>query len=115
MPVHLRKSIEEFFEKIKDSKFHLKQLTETQVEQVNYFLAKSSAQCGGNFSGVLPPEAINYILSNSLISWDNVFLDGEEIPYTKGNESYLPFKVRTDLCWSVYNRSLLTEDEKKTS
>lgn len=108
--VKLRKVHPEFAEKVGDSIFHMRQLSEVELEEVNYMLTVSAQEMGGEVT-IMPPNACKFILKNCLRGWDNV--GGES--YSKGMEQFLSPVIRTRLCWAVYAKSQLTEDEKKTS
>lgn len=113
--VKIRKSLPEFEVEMEEggsvSVFKLRQLSELELEEVNYILIDMVK--GGH--QVLPPKAIKLCLEKCLISWSGVLDEsGGEMRYIKGHEQYLPAKVRMALASEIYVRSVMTEEEKKS-
>ena len=110
--IKLRKSLPEFYVELEGCKFKLRPFSEVELEQFNHFMIDVYKARSLAFA----PKAIEYCLDNCLIDWSGVCdEEGQEIPYKKGDEKYLSaMKVRSVLVAEVFNRSIITEDEKKS-
>ena len=112
--IKIRKSLPEFEHKLSEDEavtFKLRPLSEVELEQMNYLLIdmiKSGHQ-------VLPPDAIKYCLDKCLLDWCGVTDENDrQMIYKKGDEQYLPTKVRLELASEIYVASTLTDEEKKS-
>ena len=107
----LRKSLPEFYSELDGCKFKLRPFSEIELEQFNHLMLEVYKTGAMVFS----PESVAYCLDNCLKDWSGVCdEDGEEIPFKKGEEKFLPVKVRQHLVGEVFTRSVLTNDEKKS-
>ena len=107
----IRKSLPESEYDIDGATFNLRQLSELELEQVNFLLLES-LKAGHQ---VLPPSAVKYCLDRGLIGWHNVENeDGGQTKFSKEELKFLPWKARMELASEIYLKSQLTEEEKKT-
>lgn len=107
----IRKSLPEHTTEIESAKFKTRSLSEVELEQVNFMLIESFKK----EVSILPPDAVAFCLDRALISWEGVQDEKENnLIYTKGQEAFLPFKVRSELASTIFLNSQLSEEEKKS-
>ncbi len=108
--IKLKRSLPEFDYEIDECTFRLRRLSELELEEVNFMLAESIKRG----AEVLPPSAVRFCLAKCLLDWNGVEGDDGVEPFKKGDEVFLPAKVRMELASEIYIQSQLTEDEKKS-
>lgn len=109
--MQIRKSLTEYETELDGANFKLRQLSEVELEEVNYYFI-DSIKAGHT---VLPPKAVKLCLQYALLNWSGVKgEDGFDLKYEKGQEDYLPFKARNILASEIFVRSQMSEEEKKS-